>query len=66
MKVLSNSATTQAQIQSFELAQPNIYPICKLLECVKEPVLQNQSYRISMTQATKGYPNGVPVRIWYG
>ena len=47
---LINSATFQAQIQGFELAHPNIYPIYELLECVKGLVLQNQSCRTSVTQ----------------
>ena len=46
---LTSSATTQAQIQGFELAQPNIHPICELLECVKGPVPEIQSCRIFMT-----------------
>ena len=29
---MTSSATTQAQIQGFELAHPNIYPIYELLE----------------------------------
>ena len=33
------------------MAHLNIYPICKLLECIKELVLQIQTYRISITQA---------------
>ena len=40
---LTNSVTTQAQIQDFELAHPNIYPICELLEHVKGQALQIQS-----------------------
>lgn len=36
---LTNSATTQDHIQGFELAHLNIYPICDLLELMKEPVL---------------------------
>jgi hypothetical protein len=47
---LTNSAPTQAQIRGFELAHPNIYPICELQECVKGQVLQNHSHRLSMTQ----------------
>jgi hypothetical protein len=31
---------SQEQIQSFELAYPNIYPIVELLEWMKEPALQ--------------------------
>ena len=47
---MTSSTTTQAPIQGFELTHPNIYPIYELLECVKDPVLQSQSCRISMTQ----------------
>ena len=38
--MLTNSVTTQTQIHDFELAYPNIYFICELLEYVK-----GQSYR---------------------
>lgn len=48
---LNTSTTTQAKIQGFELAQP----IYELLECMKESVLQNQNFEISMTPATIGY-----------
>ena len=37
---LTNSATTQAHIQDFELVHPNIYPIYELLEHVN-PNLQD-------------------------
>ena len=47
---LSSSALSQAQIQGFELAHPNIYPIYDLLEHVKGPVLKIQSCKISTTQ----------------
>jgi hypothetical protein len=56
---LTNSATSQTQIQSLELAQPTIYPIYELLEYVKEPVLQKQSYKISMTQGNNPGENPV-------
>jgi hypothetical protein len=59
---LNNSATTQAQIQGFELAYLNIYHIYELLGHVKWPAPQIQSCRISMTT---GYKRGVPVRIQY-
>jgi hypothetical protein len=39
--------SSQAQIQGFELAHPNIYLI---MECMKGLVLQIQNYRISMAQ----------------
>ena len=45
---LSSSDTSQAQIQVFELAHPNIYPIYELLELMKGPILQIQNYRISI------------------
>lgn len=60
---LTNSATTQAQIQGLELTHPNIYLRHELLECVKEPILQIQSCRITMTQGTTEYLKGIPVRI---
>ena len=47
---MTSTATTQAQIQGFELAHPNIYPIHGVLEGVKGLVLQNQSCRTSRTQ----------------
>jgi hypothetical protein len=40
---LSSSATTQAEIQGFELAYPNIYPNYELLEHIKGTVLQKQA-----------------------
>lgn len=62
---MTNSATTQAQIQGFELARPNIYLRHELLECMKEPILQIQSCRITMTQGTTEYLKGIPARIKY-
>lgn len=47
---LTNSAITQTQIQGFELAHPNIYLRQELLECMKGPILQIQSCRITMAQ----------------
>ena len=44
--MLTNLTTTQAKIQGFELAYPNIYPIYDLLKYMKGPVLHNQSCRI--------------------
>ena len=41
---LTNSASTQAQIQGSELAHPNIYPIYELLEFMKGPALQTQRF----------------------
>jgi len=40
---LINSAFTQVQIQGFEFAHPNIYPIYELLEHAKGLVLKVQS-----------------------
>jgi hypothetical protein len=40
---MSSSDTSQAQIQVFELAHPNIYPISELLECRKGLLLQIQN-----------------------
>ena len=48
---LTSSAITQAQIQGFKMVHPNIYPTDELPEYMKEPVLQIQSCRISMTQS---------------
>ena len=47
---LTNSYNTQAQIQGFELAHPQIYLINELLEHVKSLVLLIQVCRISLTQ----------------
>ena len=47
---MTNSATIHPQMQGFELACPNIYPLYELLEHMKGPVLQNQSCKICMTQ----------------
>jgi hypothetical protein len=55
---LINSATTQAHIQGFELADPNIYLIYELLERVKWLVLKIQSCRISMTQGNNKVTKG--------
>ena len=60
---LANSASSQAQIYSFELAHPNIYSIYNLLESMKGQVLQIQSCRISVTQGI--YLKAVPVRLQY-
>ena len=51
----------QAQIQGFQLAQPNI-PIYEVLEHVKGLILQTQSFRISMTKGNNRYQRKVPVR----
>lgn len=40
---LTNSATTQAQIQGSELAHPNIYIISELLEHVKWPPCRSKA-----------------------
>ena len=46
---LTSSDTSQAQIQGFELAHPNIYPIDELLEHMNGLVLQIQNYKVSVT-----------------
>ena len=48
----SRFSTSQAQIQGFELALPNIYPMHKLLDCMKEPILHMKNYRIFMAQGS--------------
>ena len=40
----------EAQNQNSKLAHPNIYPTSELQELMKGLVLENKSYRISMTQ----------------
>ena len=55
----ANIATTQAQIQSYELTHPNIYPICELH--VKELVLQTQSCRTSMTHSNNSISKRSPI-----
>ena len=57
---LTNLVTTQAQSQSFELVHRNIYPNYELLECTKRQILQNQNFRISMTQDHSRIPKGSP------
>lgn len=49
---LQSLDTSQVQIQSFDSACINIYPIDELLEWVNGPVLQIQNYRISTTQGS--------------
>lgn len=39
--------------RSRAVSWPNIHPISELLECMKGPVLQIQSCKISMTQGNK-------------
>jgi hypothetical protein len=56
-------ATTQTQIQGFEIAHCNIYPISELLECIKKPVLQIQNYGISMTQGNNRMPERSPSEV---
>ena len=63
---LTNSATTQAQIQDFELAHPNIYPMYDLPECMKGQSCRSKAAGSPWHRATTGYLRGVPVRIQYG
>ena len=58
---MTNSATTEAQIQGFELANSKIFFTYELLEYVKGPNLLNHSYRISREKAV--YARGVSVRV---
>lgn len=44
---LTGSDSTQAHIQGFQLAHPNIFLIYELLEHKKGPVLQIRSCRVS-------------------
>jgi hypothetical protein len=64
---MGSATPTQAQIQGFEYAHPNICPICEMLECVKGPVLQIQSCRVSTTQTdnriSERNPSEIPVLI---
>ena len=64
---VTSSDTKQAQIHSFELADPKIYPIYKLPEHMKGTVLKIQSCRISMIQdnnrISKRSPSEDPVLI---
>ena len=53
---LTSSAITQAQIQDCTFAHSNIYSISEGLEHMKELVLQNQSYPMSMTQGNNRVP----------
>jgi hypothetical protein len=62
---LTNSATTQAQIQGFELADPNIYPIYELLELMKDWSGRSKTAGSPRHRAATGYLRGVPVLIQY-
>lgn len=56
---MTNSITTQGQIQSLALANPNIYSNYELLVHMKLLVLQIQSYGITITQG-----NNIRVEFW--
>lgn len=43
------------------MARPNIYPVYELLERVKGPVLQIQSYMVSMAQVNNRISERSPV-----
>lgn len=63
---LGDPATiTQAHNQGCEVAHSNTYLIYQILEHAKGLDLQSQSYKISVTQATVGYPRVAPVRAQY-
>ena len=51
----ANSDTTQAQIQSFDLAYANIYPIDELLECMKGLVLQIKMQGLQDTEPQQNF-----------
>ncbi|KAL6053895.1 hypothetical protein STEG23_003722 [Scotinomys teguina] len=54
-----------AQNQGHELAHPNIHPMYQLLEHVKGPDLQIESFRISTTQNNNRIAKRIPVRAQY-
>lgn len=56
---LTNTATTPAYIQGFELVHCYVYLICELLEHMKGLVLQKHSCRTSMTQGGIRHLRGV-------
>jgi hypothetical protein len=62
---MTSSDTSQAQIQSFDLDNPYIYPTGEMQECMKGPVLQIQNYRISMTQASSRISKRSPREVQY-
>jgi len=62
---LTSSATTQAQIQGFNLAHSKIYAIYELLELMMGPVLQKRSAG-SPWHRTAVYLRRVHMRIQYG
>jgi hypothetical protein len=47
-------------MQGFQLAHPNSYPICKLCESMKGPVLQNQRFRTAMIQGKNRILERIP------
>lgn len=57
---MAHLATTQVQIQDFDLAHPNIYRIYELLECMKGLILQIQSCRFSMTPGNNSISDRSP------
>lgn len=56
---------TQAQTHGFELAHLITEPLHELLECMKGPMLQNQSCQISMTEGNNRISKRVLLRIHY-
>lgn len=62
---MTSSDTTQAKIQGFELAYPNIYPINELLESLKGPIPQTQNYTTKQgnNRTSKSSPTEAPVLI---
>lgn len=58
----TSSATTKTQILGLWLAHPNIFLICDLLEFVKDLVLRNSNYSISMAHGNSTRTRGVRVQ----
>lgn len=63
----TSSDTSHAQIQDFEFARPNIFPIDDLMKYPNGPILQIQSYRIDLCDIEQltGYLRGVSVQFQY-
>ena len=57
---MSNSANTQAQIQSFGLAHPTSTPFVNCWDAVRGQILQISSCKISKTQGDNGISERSP------
>jgi hypothetical protein len=62
---LISSTSTQAQIQGSKLSPSNFHLFYELLENMKQQVLQNRSYRASMTWGNNRIYDRSPVRTQY-